>query len=73
MYWLLNGLSEHGTTFFNVLHQNPMVHLAHPDQPELYAIGGHVYHAVIGRDGAQVHRLLQWLDKIGEKIIPLAA
>ncbi len=73
MFWPLDGLAEYGATFFNVVRQNPMVHLAHPDQPELYGIGGHVDHAVIGNEGVAVARIHEWPDKVGEKIQPLAA
>lgn len=44
--------------------------MAQPDQPELYAIGGRVDYTVITAGGVTTQCLLEWPDKIGEKIAP---
>ncbi|WP_025199116.1 hypothetical protein [Brucella sp. BO2] len=70
MFWAIDGLAEYGGVFFDTMRQFTMKHVALPDQPDMYAIGGHVDHTVIRADGIVSERILEWPDKIGEKIDP---
>ena len=73
MYWAIDGLSDYGVPFFEVLRSREMSHAAHPDKPKLFGIGGHVDHTVVTMNGATTMRLHTWPDKVGEKIQPLAS
>ena len=72
MYWAFDGLAEYGPTFMGLLRQHPMEHLAHPDKPLVYGVGGHVDHTVVTADGATTERIHVWPeDRVGSKIEPL--
>lgn len=74
MYWAFDGLEGHGKTFMGLLRQHPMEHLAHPDKPLVYGVGGHVDHTVVTADGVTIKRLHVWPeDQIGRKIEPHSA
>lgn len=70
MFWALDGLAEHGGLFFDTMRQFTMKHIAAPNQPDIYAIGGHVDHTVIRADSIVSERILEWPDTVGEKITP---
>jgi len=70
MFWAIDGLRQYGPTFFDVMRQFPMQHLAHPDKPWVYAIGGHLDLATVTADGVTIERIHEWPDEIGQKINP---
>lgn len=66
-------LAESGADLFEAMRQTKMAHLAHPDQPMLYGVGGHVDLTVVRADGVTTERLRTWPDEIGRKIEPVLA
>jgi hypothetical protein len=67
------GLGVHGADFMEIARQHPSTSPAHPDEPLLYGIGGHVDLTVVTAAGVTTTRLRTWPDVIGEKINPLMA
>lgn len=63
-------LAEAGADLFEAFRRTKMVHLAHPEQPKLYAVGGHVDLTTVRAEGVSVERLRTWPDVAGEKIEP---
>lgn len=63
--------AEYGADLFEAFRRTPMKHLAHPAQPLLYAVGGHVDLTTVRASGCTVERLRTWdADRVGENIDP---
>lgn len=63
-------LGESAGDLFEALRATRMQHLAHPDQPWIYGVGGHVDLTTVRADGVTTERLRTWPDVIGEPIDP---
>lgn len=64
-------LGESAGDLFEALRATRMQHLAHPDQPWIYGVGGHVDLTTVRADGCTTERLRTWpQDVVGEKIDP---
>lgn len=62
-------VAEYGADLFEAFRRTPMEHLAHPAQPLLYAVGGHVDLTTVRASGCTVERLRTWeSDVVGRKI-----
>ncbi|MBB6013465.1 hypothetical protein HNR59_002854 [Aquamicrobium lusatiense] len=63
-------LAEASAGLFEAFRRTKMVYLAHPEQPVLYAVGGHVDLTTVRAEGVSVERLRNWPDVVGEKNRP---
>lgn len=63
-------LAESAADLFEAFRETRMQHLAHPDKPWVYGVGGHVDLTVVRAGGVSTERLRTWPDTIGEKIRP---
>ncbi len=61
-------LAEAGADLFEAMRRTKMEHVAHPDKPMLFAVGGHVDLTVVSALGVETTRLRTWEDEIGRKI-----
>lgn len=67
----IESLAECGADLFGAFRATKMAHLAHPDRPLLYAVGGHVDLTVVDATGARTSRLRTWPQDVpGRKIEP---
>jgi len=65
------SLAECGADLFEAFRATKMAHLAHPDKPMLFAVGGHCDLTVVDAAGARSCRLRTWpQDVAGRKIEP---
>jgi hypothetical protein len=65
------ALAECAVDLFEAMRETRMCHLAHPDKPMLYAVGGHVDLVTVRAESVTSKRLRTWPeDRVGHKISP---
>lgn len=69
-FFFLDGLLEHGATYFDLMRRKKMSVVTHPHLPPVYGIGGHVDWTLIAANGVETMRIHEWPDVVGQTIDP---
>lgn len=70
MHWACDGLEEYGGEFFELLRSQEAWRSEEYAKDQFWGIGGFVEHTVIKADGNTTKRILEWPDKVGDKLTP---
>lgn len=70
MYWACDGLKEFGGEYFDLLRTQSAWKSDEAYEDQYWAVGGHVDHTIVRAEGISTERILEWPDKVGEKVDP---